>query len=85
MLGVWSQELRNILKPKNSSGKPSALEKQLKRIVSGAGQLELTAAVLAGLDREVERKAQRLKQRRLSARANERRRRCRSCAQGYRP
>ncbi|MEM9149567.1 MAG: MobF family relaxase, partial [Cyanobacteria bacterium P01_F01_bin.3] len=34
-------------------------------IVSGAEQLEHTAAVLAGLDREVERKAQRLKQRRL--------------------
>ncbi|MEO1686175.1 MAG: MobF family relaxase, partial [Cyanobacteria bacterium J06631_12] len=34
-------------------------------IVSGAEQLELTAAALAGLDREVERKAQRLKQRRL--------------------
>ena len=33
-------------------------------IVSGAEQLELTAAALAGLDREVERKAQRLKQRR---------------------
>ncbi|MEL7354382.1 MAG: hypothetical protein AAFN38_23415, partial [Cyanobacteria bacterium J06560_5] len=33
-------------------------------IVSGAGQLELAAAAVAGLDREVERKAQRLKQRR---------------------
>ena len=33
-------------------------------IISGAEQLELTAAALARLDREVERKAQRLKQRR---------------------
>ena len=50
------------------------LERQAERlgeaaeaIVSGAEQLEHTAAVLAGLDREIERKAQRLKQRRLQS------------------
>ena len=32
MLGVWSQELRNAIKPKTSNGKPSALEKQLRAL-----------------------------------------------------
>ena len=32
MLGVWFQELSNAVKPQNSTGKPSELEKQLQRL-----------------------------------------------------
>ena len=37
MLLVWSQELKNAVKPKNSNGKPSALEKQLKVLSTALG------------------------------------------------
>ena len=37
MLGVWSQELRNVVEPPNSKGKPSELEKQLKVLSTALG------------------------------------------------
>ena len=64
MLGVWSQELKNASKPQELERQAERIGEAAEAIVSGAGQLELTAAAVAGLDREVERKAQRLKRRR---------------------
>ena len=57
--------IEEYLEAQELEGQAERIGEAADAIVSGAEQLELTAAVLAGLDREVERKAQRLKQRRL--------------------
>ena len=58
MLGVWSQELRNAIKPQNSNGKPSALEKQLTRLSAALGSWSLQQQHLQG---SIERLSERLR------------------------
>ena len=53
--------IEEYLEAQELEGQAEFIGEAADAIVSGAGQLELTAAALAGLDREVERKAQRLK------------------------
>ncbi|MEN8444055.1 MAG: hypothetical protein ABG776_03465, partial [Cyanobacteria bacterium J06555_13] len=53
--------IEEYLEAQELEGQAERVGEAADAIVSGAEQLELTAAALAGLDREVERKAQRLK------------------------
>ncbi len=56
--------IEEYLEAQELEGQAERIGEAAEIIVSGAGQLELTAAAVARLDREVERKAQRLKKRR---------------------
>ena len=53
--------IEEYLEAQELEGQAERIGEAADAIVSGVGQLELTAAALAGLDRELERKAQRLK------------------------
>ena len=56
--------IEEYLEAQELEGQAERIGEAAEAIVSGSGQMELTAAAVAGLDREIERKAQRLKQRR---------------------